>query len=264
MGVDNLDDLTKTVIALTNLYGVVDRDKVRAIYNQLNSSQLSKHDMNDYYQDPPDELEDYFVYTERGYFLHEAVYEFDELDLELSKKKNKSYYVPPKDELLKYVEDEYFDQTEQYEAFQRYAAAHFFNGDIEKAEELSNEIQGVCQFDFDMQEIFRTLDYYKISFQSKQQVNEVIKLVTDMANHTRIWMNNGYTPHEILERDERPSMLPLPDQTFDLNNTGSKTSDNKIIDFKTRIKVGRNDPCPCGSGKIYKKCCLHKNESSSK
>lgn len=25
-------------------------------------------------------------------------------------------------------------------------------------------------------------------------------------------------------------------------------------------KVGRNDPCPCGSGKKYKKCCLLKKE----
>jgi len=25
---------------------------------------------------------------------------------------------------------------------------------------------------------------------------------------------------------------------------------------KARIKVGRNEPCPCGSGKKYKKCCL--------
>jgi preprotein translocase subunit SecA len=24
-------------------------------------------------------------------------------------------------------------------------------------------------------------------------------------------------------------------------------------------KVGRNDPCPCGSGKKYKKCCGQKN-----
>ena len=24
-------------------------------------------------------------------------------------------------------------------------------------------------------------------------------------------------------------------------------------------KVGRNEPCPCGSGKKYKKCCLAKN-----
>jgi methionyl aminopeptidase len=23
------------------------------------------------------------------------------------------------------------------------------------------------------------------------------------------------------------------------------------------IKIGRNDPCPCGSGKKYKRCCLH-------
>jgi len=23
----------------------------------------------------------------------------------------------------------------------------------------------------------------------------------------------------------------------------------------TAPKVGRNDPCPCGSGKKYKKCC---------
>jgi len=22
-------------------------------------------------------------------------------------------------------------------------------------------------------------------------------------------------------------------------------------------KIGRNDPCPCGSGKKHKKCCLH-------
>ena len=26
----------------------------------------------------------------------------------------------------------------------------------------------------------------------------------------------------------------------------------------TGVKVGRNDPCPCGSGKKYKQCCLRK------
>ncbi|HAO21754.1 MAG: hypothetical protein BWK80_28225 [Desulfobacteraceae bacterium IS3] len=25
-------------------------------------------------------------------------------------------------------------------------------------------------------------------------------------------------------------------------------------------KIGRNDPCPCGSGKKYKKCCLMKKQ----
>ncbi|PIE60118.1 MAG: preprotein translocase subunit SecA [Desulfobulbus propionicus] len=27
--------------------------------------------------------------------------------------------------------------------------------------------------------------------------------------------------------------------------------------------IGRNDPCPCGSGKKFKHCCLHSEESSS-
>ncbi len=30
----------------------------------------------------------------------------------------------------------------------------------------------------------------------------------------------------------------------------------------TRSRIGRNDPCPCGSGKKYKKCCLKKQQSS--
>lgn len=34
--------------------------------------------------------------------------------------------------------------------------------------------------------------------------------------------------------------------------------------LKTRaVKVGRNDPCPCGSGLKYKKCCLGKEVSGS-
>jgi preprotein translocase subunit SecA len=28
-------------------------------------------------------------------------------------------------------------------------------------------------------------------------------------------------------------------------------------------KVGRNDPCPCGSGKKYKKCCMLKEQSKA-
>lgn len=34
--------------------------------------------------------------------------------------------------------------------------------------------------------------------------------------------------------------------------------ESKYIIRKNDIKVGRNDPCPCGSGKKYKKCCINK------
>ena len=32
------------------------------------------------------------------------------------------------------------------------------------------------------------------------------------------------------------------------------TTKRKIIAMKT-VKTGRNEPCPCGSGKKYKRCC---------
>ncbi|MCL1064213.1 DUF1186 domain-containing protein [Shewanella benthica] len=49
----------------------------------------------------------------------------------------------------------------------------------------------------------------------------------------------------------------------DLMNTPSELDDRyfEALDnqqpFIADIQVGRNDPCPCGSGKKYKKCCLN-------
>lgn len=34
-----------------------------------------------------------------------------------------------------------------------------------------------------------------------------------------------------------------------------KTAYNKSKTVVNETKIGRNDPCPCGSGKKYKKCC---------
>lgn len=40
-----------------------------------------------------------------------------------------------------------------------------------------------------------------------------------------------------------------------VRTANSKESDSANIITRTQTKVGRNDPCPCGSGKKYKKCC---------
>jgi hypothetical protein len=41
----------------------------------------------------------------------------------------------------------------------------------------------------------------------------------------------------------------------------SRVDDTESITLKdqreAKQNVGRNDPCPCGSGKKFKKCCLH-------
>jgi preprotein translocase subunit SecA len=44
---------------------------------------------------------------------------------------------------------------------------------------------------------------------------------------------------------------------------GGKTEDGKGVTVRRDgKKVGRNDPCPCGSGKKYKRCCLPKEEGA--
>ena len=39
-------------------------------------------------------------------------------------------------------------------------------------------------------------------------------------------------------------------------NKEAKTNDKETVKQPKRVKkIGRNDPCPCGSGKKYKQCC---------
>ena len=36
----------------------------------------------------------------------------------------------------------------------------------------------------------------------------------------------------------------------------------QITPYISPVKIGRNDPCVCGSGKKYKKCCMNKNNNN--
>jgi len=54
---------------------------------------------------------------------------------------------------------------------------------------------------------------------------------------------------EDIPREPRPQQP----QQFVLNR-GEEETQGKTVTRKGE-KVGRNDPCPCGSGKKYKKCC---------
>ncbi len=71
---------------------------------------------------------------------------------------------------------------------------------------------------------------------SLDEANQCMRYVADINNTSVTWQTKGHTPEEVLKQEP---LLPLPDKPF-------------VIPKK---KVGRNDPCPCGSGKKYKKCC---------
>ncbi len=52
----------------------------------------------------------------------------------------------------------------------------------------------------------------------------------------------------------RRTMDMAPEKVFSLRELS--TPDNDITFRRSVEKVGRNEPCPCGSGKKYKKCCI--------
>lgn len=243
-----MSQLTQYIIALSNLYGMVHKDKVVEIYNIQNEDQISLSDIEKLIANPPKELEEAFILIHKDYFVMETIIENDEFDLMLRKKGDKPYYVPEKEELLKYVDDGYFEKSKQYNDLLSYLKKNFFKPGDERAEWLAEDIQGMCQFGVDMQTIFDSFNNMKISFNDMDQANNVLQLVMNLSNNIRIWENNGYTPQEIFEKFEKPNLRPLPDKPFEFGAVKKE-------------KVGRNDPCPCGSGKKYKKCCLGKDES---
>ncbi len=49
----------------------------------------------------------------------------------------------------------------------------------------------------------------------------------------------------------------------ELSATGTAEATVKKQPVRAGNKVGPNDPCPCGSGKKYKKCCMHKDKTQN-
>jgi len=66
----------------------------------------------------------------------------------------------------------------------------------------------------------------------------------------RFGVNKEYEWVQSNEMDELVQDLPKP------QNLKGKNKINFTPELRQSKKVGRNEKCPCGSGKKYKKCCL--------
>lgn len=100
--------------------------------------------------------------------------------------------------------------------------------------------------------IERNVAYYnvkdvqsEIGIGSFEELQLLLQHIQDLNNHTHQWILKGWTSKEVFEKYEKPALLPLPENPFVFSDPAVK-------------EIGRNDSCPCGSGKKYKKCCLEK------
>ena len=120
-----------------------------------------------------------------------------------------------------------------------------------------------------------------IMFKNEKQMNEFVGLLMDAHNNTRMKENRGHKPNELIRREftgGMPTIVPgsshaaamLRDAAQQLKEMGIPIDldgnadiiatslypnglDGKAVSVEKKIYP--NDPCPCGSGKKYKKCC---------
>ncbi len=73
-----------------------------------------------------------------------------------------------------------------------------------------------------------------------------------LGGHDSMWTNAHEIPELLRKQYEKPLFDLVPERPV------PSTADGHTI-RRAVARVGRNDPCPCGSGKKYKKCCIDKD-----
>ena len=224
-------DLLHTyAVAAANLYGVIPLHDLLALFNSQNKvpaameelrSVVSAHSQGDCV---------YLLWEE--YLVHSAFREnnFEDVPDLLAQIGEKPRYVPERQELLRYQDPEYYEETLQTKALRQYLCERL-DLDRDLAALLVAEFYNLLTVDAKPQHLFQLFDEYRIQL-AEENFATLSDLIAAMSYHTRRWSHNGHTPKEIAE-----------------------TQNGLAEQQRRNQKVGRNDLCPCGSGKKYKKCC---------
>jgi hypothetical protein len=214
-------------------YGVMDTSLVLDKMSQLTQQEVDSLDYlrvfssaSNYYKQAK------FSYKVLGLEDH-RVHDAKELMDEQNKKAAIDYYPFTKEQLSQAGEPGFIERTPSMVKFLDFLFEHYDLTHSE-TEDIALELINIINLD---EHPSMTIKYLstRLEFPTFEFVQEITALVMELYNQTRMWVLKGYAPSE-LAQEEKKHLLPLPSD-----------DENK--------KVGRNDPCPCGSGKKYKKCC---------
>ena len=204
-----------------------------------------------------------------------AVDDFDSYDELRAEQEDKPFYIPEKELLLKYQDDLYVEETKESLALGTFLRDKL---KLKRADDVLENLLLVARLeDTDSQEIVWEVERMagKGCLGSIEKINEFFQYYYAMYNNTRLASNRGFTPTEMHERMggsthgiEFGPNISRSLQTGRMNigelRQGIIDSDipmpwkDSMLNDLERVrqkKPGRNDPCPCGSGKKYKRCC---------
>ena len=229
--------LREYIISILNLYGVVKLHWAVELFNKYYAPATTEDELTNLVK------KDMRLVCQSkimdGYIVEETIYALDKDNFIefVGATVDKDYFVPTK-ELLENVYDEtYYEPSLQIEKLKAHLRKNYLTNE-ETIEEAVIAVTMIARVDCDktgktMELILEELANVGVEFENLAQINEMIKHIVPVVNVTRKWINKGYTMQE------------LSPHTFN-EKTGQKI---KVLD------IGRNAPCPCGSGKKYKKCC---------
>lgn len=110
--------------------------------------------------------------------------------------------------------------------------------------EVAAEVQTMLQNNEPVNEVFGFFQH-NFTISDRDIAEKLLKCVETLRTVTPVWEYKGHTP-AMMEGGVK--------KEFQMQTT----RDNVIKFVPRSSKIGRNDPCPCGSGKKYKKCCMDK------
>ena len=163
---------------------------------------------------------------------------------------DKEFYIPTKQEILDLSNLGHFPENSQLKRLKFFMITKLGVSE-EEAGFVSILIQNRICNDCKMQEVSDVLETFGIQAANRKQAEELIKLLNDLWNNTRMLVNRGFTPNEMAAR------RGIGENTA---AAAPKEQPAKIVSFQNakKAKIYPNDPCPCGSGKKYKNCCRNK------
>ena len=127
--------------------------------------------------------------------------------------RGKPHYLPSKEEFLKYLDFGYREPEEPYAELKAYILNHKLNSRKEGLSGVDGnmfDLHAIIQFGASIKEELNYFQNARYRFKEPRELQEFINLVTNVHNHTRMFLNNGFTPDEIFEIQNRTRWNPTP------------------------------------------------------
>ena len=160
----------------------------------------------------------------------------------------RKFYIPSVDEVMDYAKNGYPTRSASYQKLGSFLTDEMKVSDAVKDQTLFF-IYKECSMEGRMSTIMENLSQKGLQF-SDEQLEKFTELMMDANNNTRMLEYRGFTPNEI-----SGAVWPFATGRPHRAMPNSFVPTAMPMQPASTKKIYPNDPCPCGSGKKYKKCC---------